>query len=114
MLGPDKFGISYLTSGNDFEAELLLHTGLKEEIISALVLSETNGSENQRYRAAKLKEISALTEQDILLKMRESKAAYAGFLADVLRENPNNRMVDALLPDAVINAFNVVKGWLSI
>ena len=114
VLGPDKFGISYLTSGNDFEAELLLHTRLKEEIISALVLSETNGSENQRYRAAKLKEITALTEQDILLKMRESKAAYAGFLADVLRENPNNRMVDALLPTAVINAFNVVEGWLSI
>ncbi len=113
-LGPNKFGISYLTSGNDFEAELLLQTGLKEEIISALVLSETNGSENPRYRAAKLKEITALTEQDLLLKMRESKAAYAGFLADVLRENPNNKMVNALVPTAVIDAFNAVKGWLAI
>ena len=113
-LESDIFGVSYLRSNNDFEAELLLQTKLRDEIISALVSSETNGSENHRYRAAKLNEITALPDQDILLKMRGSKASYAGFLADVLRENPNNRTANALLPSAVIDAFNAVKGWLSI
>jgi len=113
-LESDIFGISYLSSNNDFEAELLLQTKLRDEIISALVSSETNGSGNHRYRAAKLNEITTLPDQDILLKMRGSKASYAGFLADVLRENPNNRTANALLPSAVIDAFNAVKGWLSI
>ncbi len=113
-LGSDIFGVSYLSSNNDFEAELLLQIKLKDEIISALVSSETNGTENYRYRDAKLKEITALLDKDILLKMRGAKASYAGFLADVLRENPNNRTADALLPSAVIDAFNAVKGWLSI
>ncbi len=113
-LESDIFGVSYLSSNNDFEAELLLQTKLRAEIISALVSSETNGSENHRYRAAKLNEITTLSDQDILLKMRGSKASYAGFLADVLRENPNNRTANALLPSAVIDAFNAVKGWLSI
>jgi len=113
-LGSDIFGVSYLNSNNDFEAELLLQTKLKDEIISALVSSETNGTENDRYRDAKHKEITALSEEDILLRMRGEKASYAGFLADVLRENPNNRKADALLPFAVIDAFKAVKGWLSI
>ena len=113
-LEPDIFGISYLSSNNDFEAELLLQTKLRDEIISALASSETNGSGNHRYRAAKLNEITALPEQDILLKMRRSKASYAGFLADVLKENPNDRTANTLLPSAVIDAFNAVKGWLSI
>jgi putative ATP-dependent endonuclease of OLD family len=113
-LESDIFGVSYLSSKNDFEAELLLQTKLRDEIISALVSSETNRSGNQRYIAAKLNEITALQDQDLLLKMRGSKASYAGFLADVLRENPNNRTANAMLPSAVIDAFNAVKGWLSI
>lgn len=113
-LGSDIFGVSYLSSNNDFEAELLLQIKLRDEIISALVSYETNGTENARYRDAKLKEITALLDKDILLKMQGAKASYAGFLADVLRENPNNRTADALLPSAVIDAFDAVKGWLSI
>ncbi len=113
-LGSDIFGVSYLSSNNDFEAELLLQIKLRDEIISALVSYETNGTENDRYRDAKLKEITALLDKDILLKMQGAKASYAGFLADVLRENPNNRTADALLPSAVIDAFDAVKGWLSI
>jgi len=114
VLESDIFGISYLSSGNDFEAELLLQVKLRNEIILALVSFETNGSENHRYRYAKQGEIAALSDQEILLKMREAKASYAGFLADVLRENPNDRAANNLLPSAVMDAFNAVKGWLSI
>jgi len=49
-----------------------------------------------------------------LLKMRGSKASYAGFLADVLKDNPENRLPDDLIPSSVKNAFDSIKGWLSI
>lgn len=107
------FGISYLTDGNDFEKELLLQTGLKDDIISALVLSETKGSENERYRAAKHKEISVLSNQDILSMMQDTKSSYAGFLADVLRENNKNKDTTSIIPASVIQAFDTIQGWLS-
>ena len=109
-LGTDVFGVSYLNNNNDLEAELL-QTGFKEEIILALALAETNGTKNIRYMEAKLKEIKNLLEQDILIKMRDSKSSYSGFLADVLRDNPNKKDLNRLLPSAVVDAFNAAKGW---
>lgn len=113
-LGADIFGVSYLDTGNDFEAELLVTKALRNEIIAALVLEETNATVNTRYREAKHRELSALTDADLLLKMRGSKASYAGFLADVLKENPENRLPDDLIPSSVKNAFDSIKGWLAI
>jgi len=113
-LGSEIFGISYLTFGHDFEEELLMQLKLKEEIISAIVLSETKGSENLRYRAAKQREIAMMSEGNILHKLRTSKAEYSGFLADMLSENKNSKEISTLLPIAVIDAFDTVKGWLSI
>lgn len=112
-LGSDIFGISYLGNNNDFEAELL-HIGLRDEIISALVLSETKASDNIRYRKAKYKELSSKTDDQILSIMRERKSSYSGFLSDIIRENPNSRNIDKMIPAAVSNAFNAIKKWFSI
>lgn len=114
VLGADIFGVSYLSVGNDFEAELLKTKGLRSEIIKSLVLSETNATTNIRYSEAKRKELSGLSDGDILIKMREAKASYAGFLADVLRDNPNNKPENDLLPSAVKDAFDSVKGWVAV
>jgi len=108
------FGISYLTSGNDFEAEILNEMGMKDEIIASLLLDETKASENKRYRDAKLKDLKALTMTDIVEKLRNSKSSYSGYLADVIRENPNNKDAKDLVPIAVKEAFDSVKGWLSL
>ena len=111
-LSPDEFAIEYLSSGNDFEAELLA-MGLRDELVDALVLSETKGSENPRYLAAKRKEIGALTDPDLLVQLRAAKASYAGFLGDVIRSNPNNKAKEALVPLPVRSGFTTIEKWLT-
>lgn len=113
-LGADIFGISYLAAGNDFEAELMSIPALRDEIIAAVVLSETNATDNPKYKAAKLKEISALNDADLLAHMRATKASYSGFLADVVRENPNSKNPTTFTPAAISAALTQIKTWLSI
>ena len=103
--------IRYLDSGNDFEAELIAH-GLRDEVIDALVLYETKGSTNTRYRQAKYMTLNALDEGQLTEKMRNAKASYSGFLADVLLENPRNKSVSDLVPPNVRASFDCIKGWL--
>jgi putative ATP-dependent endonuclease of OLD family len=111
LLGADLYGINYLDSGNDFEAELIVH-GLRDEIIDALVLYETKGSTNERYRQAKYKALNALSNVQLTAKMRDAKSSYSGFLADVLLENPRNKSVNELIPPNVRASFDCIKGWL--
>ena len=111
-LSSHEFAIEYLSSGNDFESELLA-MGLRDELVDALVLSETKGSSNTRYVAAKRRKIAALTDSDLLVQLRGSKASYAGFLGDVIRSNPNGRTMEALVPPSVRNGFTIIKNWLT-
>jgi putative ATP-dependent endonuclease of OLD family len=110
-LGADLYGITYLDNGNDFEAELIAH-GLRDEVIDALVLYETKGSTNERYRTAKHKELNALSNEQLIDNMREAKSSYSGFLADVLLENPRNKSVTELVPPNLRASFDCIKGWL--
>lgn len=84
--------IFFLTDGNNFEKELLNTLSLKEEIIETLVYLETDGSNNENYVKEKKKEISKLNLEQILNKMEKSKAAYSGFLSDIIRENPRKKI----------------------
>jgi putative ATP-dependent endonuclease of the OLD family len=113
-LGADIFGVSFLATGNDFEAELLNTVPIKAEIIESLVLSETNATENTKWKEAKNKEISALTNPELLKRMRDSKASYAGFLADVIRDNPNNQDALKITPAPILAAITQIKTWLAI
>lgn len=110
----DILAVSYLGNGNDFEAELLNQLPLKDEIIEALVLSATNATDNPEYKAAKQKEIAALSDADLLKRMRENKASYSGFLADVIRENPNKKDPAKITPIAVTEALQQVTKWLRL
>ncbi|MEI6222951.1 MAG: AAA family ATPase [bacterium] len=110
-LGADLYGIFYLDSGNDFEAELIAH-GLRDEVIDALVLYKTNGSTNERCRQAKYRKLNALNNVQLIDSMRGAKASYAGFLADVLRENPRAKSINDLVPPNVRACFDCIKGWL--
>lgn len=111
-LSTDEFGIAYLSNGNDFEAELM-GMGLRDELVEALVLCETKGSDHPRYTAAKRKEIVAFSDVDLLVRLRDSKASYAGFLGDVIRSNPNGRTKEELVPLPVRSGFAIVKNWLT-
>lgn len=113
-LDSNIFSIAFLGDGNDIEAELLNSLNIREEIIEALVLSETRGSDNENYRNAKQQEINALSNDTLLEKMRKSKASYAGFLADVICRNPEERSEKEMVPDAFRKAFEKIKEWLSL
>lgn len=112
VLDIENYAVQYLSDGNDFEAELIKH-GLRKEINEALILCETKGSDNQRYAQAKSKALGLLSDAEIITKMRDSKSSYSGYLADVLKDNPNKKAVDELLPTAIRNTFDTVKAWLS-
>jgi len=111
ILSKDNFYITYLSEGNDIEAELIHVLGLRQEIDEALVMTETRGSDNLRYVEAKRLEIAGLNDEQVLQKMRSSKASYAGFLADVISRNPNGKAVEQLIPQSVIDIFEKLKGW---
>lgn len=111
-LGGDLFGVSYLSAGNAFEAEVLNSLGLKVEVIEALVKCETKGSDNARWIDAKRTEISALSDIELLAKMGAMKASYSGFLGDVLKINDADRTVEQRIPRAVLDAFDNIKEWL--
>lgn len=110
-LSDDEFYCSFLSEGNDIEAELVHALTLREEVIEALVKTETRGSDNAHYVGPKTNELSALSDDDLVDRMRSSKASYAGFLADVIARKPNNRPVESLVPQAAIEVFNKIKEW---
>ncbi|MBU6351835.1 MAG: AAA family ATPase [Chloroflexi bacterium] len=112
QLNSDSFGIAFIGNGNDFEAELM-GLGLRDEIIQSLVLCATQDTSNKEHVAAKQREITALSDSDIIVRMRKSKANYAGHLADVLLMNPNGKSVEEMVPAAVAQAFEQLKGWLA-
>ena len=112
-LDDSMFGTSYLSEGNDIETELLQVTQLKDEIIDALVLTKTRGSDNEHFRAAKYREFTSLSEDKILEAMKSAKASIAGFLAEVICKNPQNKAKETLVPAALKDAFVKVEEWIS-
>lgn len=111
-LSTDQFVIEYLSDGNDIEAELL-QLGLRSELVDALIMVDTNGTDNDRYIAAKRIEIEALSDDEILDKLRDSKASYAGYLGDVLRANPNGKTKEQLVPTSIRTGISTVESWLA-
>jgi putative ATP-dependent endonuclease of OLD family len=107
----DNFYLSFLAEGNDIEAELLDGLELREEIVEALVKTETRGNDNVHHVSAKTREINELDVDKLVQRMRSSKASYAGFLADVISRNPNNKSVEELVPGALIDIFNKLQEW---
>ena len=100
--------VSFLTTGNNFEKELLNELDLKDEIIEALTSVETSGSENPQSIQAKRKKLEKLPNKEILGKMGNNKAQYAGFLADIIRENPNGKKEEKMIPQAVRDCFDKI------
>lgn len=111
-LSGDIYGIDFLSTGNDIEAELISVLNLREEVIEALISLETQGSDNVQKLAAKTSEIDSLSDGDLVLRMRKAKASYSGFLSEVITRNPQSRNKEALAPAALIVAFNKIKEWL--
>jgi len=113
-LDSNIFALQFLGDNNDIEAELINALNLREEIVEALIATETRGSLNTHYISAKTKEIELLNDEQLLERMRSSKASYAGFLSDVILRNPNNKKKEGLVPVALVAAFKQIEGWLKL
>lgn len=110
-LNPASFTLNYLPPGRDFEAELIAH-GLREELIDALVICATKGSSNTRFIDAKHREFSALDDDALTEKLRSEKASYAGFLADVILENPRGKTPEELVPPSIRTVLDRLNHWV--
>ena len=111
-LSDDQFGFYLLSQDNDIEIELVSSLNMKDEIIEAIVKTETRGSSNEHYVAAKTEEIRALNDVGLIASMHSAKSSYASFLADIISRNPNNKTREDMVPLAAINAFEKIKNWL--
>ena len=97
----------FLKDKNNLEADLLNNElDLKDEIIEALI--KTKGIEKQKYIQAKKEEMKKLSKGGILNKMKENKASYSSFLADIIRENPNGKQPEEIIPEAVWKCFDKI------
>ncbi len=99
---------SFLEKGNELETELLNELNLKAEIIESLILFETKDSSKPEYVKAKRKELESLSNKEILDKMKKKKAQYSGFLADIIRTNPNKKKPEDMTPQAVRECFDKI------
>jgi putative ATP-dependent endonuclease of OLD family len=113
VLDPTNFGLSFLTAGNDVEAELIHIQGLRPEVIEALVDTETRGTDNLAWRAAKLTELNALGDNDLVDRMRSAKTSYSANLANAVTRNSRNLTGVQLAPPALRQAFQAVHQWLT-
>lgn len=111
-LDSNIFSLHFLSENNDIEAELVNALNLRDEIVEALIATQTRGSANEHYIAAKTSEIEAMDSEDLLEAMRAAKASYAGYLSDVILRNPNNKETEKLIPNAIVAAFKQIEGWI--
>lgn len=111
-LGADVFGVSYYTSPNDFETELLNVLKMRDEINEALVLFKTDANNNPRYKAAVEAKIKALSDEKVLECMASTKTSYSGFLSDIIRQNSGGKKPEQLIVKAALDAFTAINQWI--
>ncbi len=111
-LKEELFSIDFLTEPNDFEAELVKVLGLTEYVKQAFVKLAKSINPNPHFVEAQTLKIDALTQEELLVAMREAKTTYSAFLADIVSENPNKLAREQLVPAAFQNAFTKIESWL--
>lgn len=109
----DWFFLGYLSDPNDFEAEIVNACGLRDEVIAAFVDRAKEINQHPSYLEAKKKELDALSDNDLIERMRSEKTSYSGFLADKLSQNGSGKPREAIVPQAFQNAFAKVEDWLT-
>lgn len=106
-LAEKSFSIEFLGEGNNIERELVGIPQLRGEIIKALVVLETG--DNRDHATAKNEALSAMSDEDLSKHLEKKKPSYAGFLSEVLIEEPNGK---EMIPDAFVKTFKKIDGWI--
>jgi len=107
------FRLEYLTDPFDFEAELVKSCDLQAEIIDSFMLMKEGFNINPHFLDAQRAKLEEKTNDQLIEEMRKAKTQYSGFLADVLIENKNGKNREAIVPQALQNAFTTIEGWLN-
>jgi putative ATP-dependent endonuclease of OLD family len=101
----DIFLLNFLQQGNNFEAEIMKN--LKDEIKNSLLILETKGNTHEQCINAKKAELNKLTDDEIIEKMRNSKAEYSSFLADEIMKS--DKEAKNIIPKSIIGVFEKIK-----
>ena len=112
VLEANEFSISFLSEGNDFEAEIVHVTDLKHEIHDSFLSIASEVNSNAQYLAQKQASLAGKTDNELVEMMRSDKTAYSGFLANSVAENRHGKTREQLVPVAVQSAFLSVEEWL--
>ena len=112
-LSEESFFLDYLTDSNDFEAEIVKSCGLRDEVAAAFVEKAKGINSHQKYLKNKKNELDALSDDDLIKKMRNEKTNYSGFLADIISQGANGKPREDLVPQAIQNVFSKVEAWLT-
>lgn len=112
-LSEDWFLLDYLSDPNDFEAEIIKSCELRGEVIAAFCEKAKEINPHPAYLKAKKGELDALSDNDLIEKMRSDKTGYSGFLADTISLNSLGKSRENVVPQAFQNAFAKVEAWLA-
>jgi putative ATP-dependent endonuclease of OLD family len=107
------FKLEYLTDSFDFEAELVNSCNLQAEIIDSFMIIKEGINKNTQFLCDQRAKLQEKTNDQLIQEMRNAKAKYSGFLADVLIENKNLKSRESIVPKALQNAFTTIEGWLN-
>lgn len=113
LLNEQNFGDAYLENPNDFEAELVHNLQIQDEIKKALCRYEIDKfTLNDQAKAAKESQINQLEDKQLLQRMSNLKSRYSVHLAEVIKENPNNKKPNELIIEAAKSAFEAIESWI--
>ncbi len=102
----------FLSPGQAMEGELARHTGLKREIIDSLIACTVRPGTPEQYIQGRREQMKDLSNLELKRRLEKKKSEYSAFLGDTIVENPYSQPIEAMLPKAVLRAFQHIELWL--
>ena len=105
-------GVFFLSPGLALEGELVQKLKIRAELIESLLACSNLTDQSPKNRRLRRQRYLKLTTRELKHRLEKKKAEYSGFLGDIIQDNPFNRPVEDMLPQAVKSAFELMKQWL--
>lgn len=108
----NQSGLFFLSPGLAMEGELVYKTQLKREIYDALLACNTSPNTSQKSRRLQYERLLAMTPRELKRRLEKKKAEYSSFLGDIIAQNIYGQPIENLLPQAVLQAFELISVWI--
>jgi hypothetical protein len=96
----------------DFEAALIDVAGLADQVKAVFVRMIQLEFDNPLTAEGPVKTVNALSNEDLIVKMRKDKTGYSAFLADSISASPSSVTREQLIPTAFQRCFTKITEWL--